>query len=105
MLDLVDEAFNQVPFTIQVLIIFSLLKAILFWRNHSLDAFGCERFDQCVRVVALISNQCLRLKAFNQGSRLRAVVMLACGQDEAQRIAKCINGYMNLRREAAATSP
>ena len=105
MLDLVDEALNQVPLTIQVLIITSLLKAILLWRNHSLNAFGRERFDQCIRVVAFVSDQCLRLKAFNQGSSLRAVVTLTCGQDEAQRIAKCINGDMYLGRKSAATSP
>jgi hypothetical protein len=87
-----------------VLIIISLLKAILLWRNHSLNAFGCQRFDQRIRVVAFVSDQCLRLKAFNQSSSLWAVVTLAGGQDEAQRIAQSINGDMNLRREAAATS-
>ena len=105
MLDLVDEALNQVPLAIQVLIILSLLKAILLWWNHSLNVFDRESFDQCIRVVAFVSDQCLRLKAFDQCSSLRAVVTLACGQDKAQRIAKRINGDMNLRREAAATSP
>ena len=105
MLDLVDEAFNQVPLTIQVPIIISLLKAILLWRNHSLNAFGCQRFDQCIRVVAFVSDQRLWLKAFNQSSGLWAVVTLACGQDQAQRVAKCINGDMNLGRKATATSP
>jgi hypothetical protein len=85
-------------------IIFALHKAILLWRNHSLNVFGRERFDQCIRVVAFVGDQCLRLKAFDQGSGLRAVVTLACGQDEAQRIAKRINGDMNLGRKSAATS-
>lgn len=105
MLDLVDEAFYQVPLSIQVLIIISLLNAILLWRNHTLDAFGRQRFDQCVCVVAFIGDQCKRLKAFDQASRLWAVVTLACGQHEAQRVAKCINGYMDLGGEAAATPP
>lgn len=88
-----------------MLIILSLLKAILFWWNHGLDALGCERFDQRIRVVAFVSDQCLRLKAFDQRPCLWTIVTLACCQDEAQRIAQSINGDMNLCREAAATSP
>lgn len=104
MLNLADEAFNQMPLPVQVLIILSLLKAILFWWNHGFNALGCERFDQRIRIVAFVSDQHLWVKAFDQRRCLWTVVALACGQDKAQRIAQSINCDMNLSREAATTS-
>jgi hypothetical protein len=66
MLDLVDKAFDQVSFTIQMSIIFTLHEAILSRRNHGLNAFGCDRCDQLICVIAFIGNQRLRLKVFKR---------------------------------------
>ena len=85
MLNLVDEAFNQVPFTIKVPVILALHAAILFRRDHSFDAFGCDRFDQGMRVIAFIRDQGLWLVIFNQRRCLRAVMTLAWRQEQAQR--------------------
>jgi hypothetical protein len=104
LLDLVDEAFNQMSFTIQVPIIFALYKAILFRRNHYFDAFGGHGFNQSVRVVTFIRNQYLRLEVFNQHRCLWAVMALACREQQAQRIAQSIHGDVNLGGKAAATS-
>jgi hypothetical protein len=46
----------------------------------------------------------LRRVAFDQGFSLRAVVTLTRRQNEAQRIAKRVNGDVNLSRKAAAAS-
>jgi hypothetical protein len=96
MFDLIDEAFNQVPLTIQMLVVFSLLKAILFRWNHSLDAACRDRFEQSIRVIAFVGNQHKRFIAFNQVWRLRAVMSLTCRQDQAQWITQSINGNVNL---------
>jgi hypothetical protein len=45
----------------------------------------------------------LRLIAFYQRRRQRAVVALTCGQDQAQRVAQGIDGDVNLGGEPATT--
>jgi hypothetical protein len=87
MLDLIDEAFNQVPLTIEVSIILSLLDAITPRRNDSLDACCGDGFDQLSVVVALIGDQRLAREAFNQDSGVRAVMTLAARQEQAERVA------------------
>ncbi len=76
MFDLIDEAFDQMPLSIQVLVILSLLFAILPWRNHRLHASLCDALDQSRVVVAFVSDQCLGLVVFDQLRRLWAVMTL-----------------------------
>jgi len=45
MLNLVNEAFNQVPFTIQVSVILALFFAIASRRNHGLRLLLDDGFD------------------------------------------------------------
>jgi hypothetical protein len=42
MLELIDETFNQVPFTIQMLVVVALRQPILLRRNHGENAFSCD---------------------------------------------------------------
>jgi hypothetical protein len=104
MLDLIDEAFDQMSFTIQVPIIFSLHKPILFRRYYCHNAFGSDQCEQLIRVITLVSEQSLRLEAFNQASRLRRVMTLTGSQKNPQGIAQSINGNVNLGGKTAATS-
>jgi hypothetical protein len=55
-LDLVDEALDQVALAIEVLIIFALLKAANSWRDDRLDARGDERLNEVRRVVTLVAD-------------------------------------------------
>lgn len=105
MLDLVDEALDQMALFVQVLVILTLLFSIGARRNHGLHPPGFDSFDQLGIIVAFVGQQHLCRVAFNQRLGLRAIVTLTRRQDEAQRIAKRINCYMNLGRKATAAAP
>ena len=68
-----------------------------------MPAFGFDSFNQLRLIVAFISQPHLGRVAFNKSLGLRAIVTLASRQHEAQRIAKSVNGDVNLGRKAAAT--
>ena len=83
MLDLINEALNQVALFVQMLIVLALLSAIGARRNHRLHAVGFDLTDQGGVVVAFVSQQRVCRVAFNQPPGLRAIVTLTSRQDEA----------------------
>ena len=104
MLDLVDEAFDEMPLPVQVLVIFALLRSVNSRRDDRLDASGDQSFDEVRRVVALVADEHLHRVAFDERAGLRTLMALAAGQDEAQRVTQGINRQVYLRREAAAAA-
>ena len=71
---------------------------------HCLHAFGLDGCDQLRIIVAFVTHQHLGVITFDQCFCLRAIVTLAGGQNQSQRIAQGINGDMNPGRKAATTS-
>ena len=77
MLDLVDEAFDQVSFTIQMPVILTLLSAIRAQWNHGFDATLFDGLNQLIRVIALVSNHGVRFEVFDQPPGVWAVMAFA----------------------------
>ena len=101
MLDLVNEALDEMALLIKVLVVRDRLFAESSGWDHGLGAKGevCpEPFD----VVCLVGNDVLGREAIDQRLGLRAVVRLAGREDKAQRIAERVDGEVDFRGRAAA---
>lgn len=83
MLDLVDEAFHQVPLSIQMLVVLALHFAIRAWWNHRLRLLLDDDFNQLGRVVTLVGNDGGRRQVLDQRCALCHVVSFAARQDKA----------------------
>jgi hypothetical protein len=82
MLDLVDEAFDEVALFVKMFVVGRLFTASGEPRDHSI---GAEREigPDLVSVVCLVGNDVLSGEAVDQGLCLRAVMSLAGREDEA----------------------
>jgi hypothetical protein len=100
--DLVDEALDQVALLIEVLVVRNGLRAGAARRNDGLGANVCDGGAKAIGVKAHVGEQVFERKAADQALSLADVVDLACGQDEADRIAEGIDADVDLRAQAAA---
>ena len=101
MLDLVDEAFDEMALLVKLLVVRDRLASVYFGWDDRLGAESEVRPDP-VDVVCLVGNDVLGHKAVDQCFGLRAVVDLAGREDEAQRIAEGIDGDVDFRGRATA---
>jgi hypothetical protein len=104
MLDFVDEAFDEVTLLVAMLIVGDRLLARSERGDHGIGA-DSEKVPELVVVVSLVGNDVSGGEAVDQGFRLRAVVDLAGGRDEAQRVAQSVDGDVDLGGQAAARAP
>ncbi len=105
MLDFVDKALHQMAFAVEPAIIFAQDCSPLVRWNNGLNAPMEQIVDEMRCRVASISNESLKVEAFQQMLRLGDVMPLAGRQAQSQRIAQPINRYMDFGGEAASTSP
>jgi hypothetical protein len=101
MLDFIDEAFNQMAFTIQPAIIFTQDLGALVRRDYGFNTTLQQVSNEMGCGVATISDQSLKIKSFQQMLSLSNVMMLTGRQSEAERVAQTIYQHMNFGREAA----
>jgi hypothetical protein len=104
MLDFVDETFDEVTLLVAILIVGDRLLARSERGDHGIGA-DHEKVAELVVVVSLVGNDVIGVEAVDQGFSLRAVVDLAGGRDQAQRIAQSVDGDVDLGGQAAARAP
>lgn len=106
MLDFVDEALDQMPLPIGMLIIVAGLVPSGRGRNNRLSfLLFCNELQKMIRIIGRISDQVLKVELGHQVPGLGDVVPLASSQDKAQRIAQPIDTYVDFGAEAASTAP
>ena len=100
MLDFVDEALDAVPEAIGVFIVGEFDTARAQGRDHDINLGVGETGTEAIVVVALVGDQADQCEALDQCQSLRGFVDLSCGEHEAERIAECIDGDMDLGAQA-----
>ena len=90
------------PFAVQVPIGFALHAPVDRRRDANPAAALPHKFNKVVVIVAFVGDQSVASETVNQSERLRFVVPFAARQDKPQRIAKSVNGDVNLGRVSAA---
>ena len=105
MLDLVDEAFDQMPFSIQPPVIVAPLFGALVGRDDRHRSLFDNPIDQRLSGIAAIGDDVLSVQSLQQRLGLSAFVRLSRRQAQAQRIAQTVHRDMNFGAEAAATTP
>src|SRR5882762_5619521 len=65
----------------------------------------CDGGSKAIGIVAFVGEQVFEGKTADQALSLADIVDLACGQDEADRIAEGVDADVDLRTQAAARTP
>jgi len=86
MLDFVDKAFDEMTLLVAMLVVRDRLGSRYAGGDHGIAAES-EKGSEFVVVVSLIGNDVSGVKVLDQGFGLRAVVDLAGGRDQPQRVA------------------
>ena len=102
MLDLVDEPLDQIALLVEVLVIRDGARARAARWNYCLRADFSDRCAKAIGIKAPIGEQVFEGKTADQALSLANVVDLACGQDEAERVAEGIDADVDLGAQAAA---
>lgn len=104
MLDFVHKTLDQMPFFVNMRVIFTHHLAIFSWRNDGLDAFLCQKMQKIIGIIATVGNEPGKRKVGHQRVRLRHVMPLAAGQKKAQRVPQGVHGHMNFGTKPAPTA-
>ena len=91
---------------VEFFVVFTLLFAIAFRRDDGgLACFG-QRFQHpFVGVEALVCQQRVRLQLRQQHVGTLQIAGLAAGEMEADRVAKCVDGGVDLGAQASFAAP
>ena len=90
MLDFVDEAFDQMPFSIQPAVVVTGLFGTLMRRNDRNRPLFDNPIDQGLSGVAPIGNDVLSAQSRQQGLGLGTFMRLSCRQSQTQRMAQTV---------------
>jgi len=96
-LHFLEQIFNQMPTFVFVPVKNPRLFRGFSRRNNHFGALLAQPVGQRVGVVAFVSQHGPRLKPVDKGLRLRAIVFLACRQDEFQGISQSVANRMDFR--------
>src|SRR5271163_4191072 len=105
MLDLVEEPLDQISLLVDVLVVRDGSRSGTGGWNHGLGTGLCNAAAKAIGVKAPVPQQLVERQTADQILRLHDVVYLACGQNEANRIAERIHACIDLRAQAAARTP
>lgn len=103
MLDLVDEALDQMALFVQMTVVLALFFAT--WRGGD-DRFGAtlnNQIKEISRIIGLICDNVFGAEALDERRRLGDVVTLTSCQSETQWIAQAIDADVDLGAETATT--
>ena len=104
-LDLADEALDQMTFFVKMLIVAIRLRTVRPRWDHGLCTTIDHRLPEIVGVVRLVRDHKLAFVPVDERVGLSDIVPLSAGQREAQGVAQGIHTDMDLRAETApATS-
>src|SRR6185312_10609707 len=95
LLESAEEALDEVAVFIEVTIIGTLSQTMTARRNHRLCASSFNGVDERIGIVALVSDDALRLNPLDEGRRFGHVGHLPGGQTQAQGIAQGFDRRMN----------
>lgn len=102
LLQLVEEAFDEVALAVKREVRFARLFAIGPRRDDRRDASRLERLDEGVGVVTSVADECLGLEVFEQWLGLCDVGRLSRCERDGNRIAERVDNGVDLRCQAAA---
>jgi hypothetical protein len=105
LLDLVDEALDQMALLVEVLVVRNRLRACGVGGDHGPAALCDHRGAEPIGVKGGVADHELGFKARNQCLGLGRLVGLARREAQAHRIAERIDGDVQLGRQAAARTP
>src|SRR5712664_1899471 len=92
MLDFIDEPLDQITLFVEVLVVGDSSRAGAVRRDNGLSASVCDRGSKAIGVVALVCEQVFEGKTVDQAFCLAYVGDLASREDEADRVAKSVDG-------------
>jgi hypothetical protein len=101
-LELVEEAFDEVALTIERKVAAARRLAVGFWRNHRGDAAAGKAIDERVGVECLVAQQRLRIDSLQQRRRASQIVGLPRCEPHIDGIAEGIDQDMDFGRQSAA---
>ena len=99
--DSIKKTLDQITVFIHMTIISTLHRSISFWWNNRYSTACLNAFNQCIRIVALIGQHCVRLDILQQCLRLRNISHFTTGQQTTHRVAKRIDCSMNFTGPSA----
>ena len=102
LLQLVEEALDEVAFLVEGLIVRPSLLSVRFGRNDQFRSGVSDGLVQVVGVVALIGDHGFRLEASDQLVAAGGIMALTWSEQQAHRVAKRIRGGMDFGAQAAA---
>lgn len=105
MLDLVEEALNEVAFAVQGEVAGARLFPVGLRRDDRGDLALFEAVDELIGVVALVAKHRVGVEAFEQQLGLRDIGGLPRRERQRDGVAERIDDRMDLRRQAAARAP
>lgn len=103
-LELVEEAFDEIAFAVACEVAVALGLAIGLGRDHGGDLAPVERVDQRIGVVSLVADQCPWIGAIDQRFCASQIVGLPWREHHRDRVAKSIDERVDLGRQPAAGS-
>lgn len=101
LLEAIEESLDKVSRLVAMPVDFALGVAVAPWRDDGLGTGSLDGFDQGVAVVPFIGDDCAGGDRLDQGCALRDIGNLACGQDQTNRVTKCIDTGMDLGAQPA----
>ena len=104
MLELIEEALDEIAFAIQREVALALCLAVGFGWNDRSDSALVEGLDERIGIVGLVGNQSLRLGAVDQWLGASEIVGLAWGEHQLDGVAQRIDERVNLGGQSAARS-
>lgn len=102
LLEAIEESFDEVLCLVAVPVDFALSIAVASRWDDRLGTGGLDDVDQGIAVVTFVSDDSAARNGPNQGSPLGDIGHLAGCQDQANRVAKCIDTGMSLGGQPAA---
>lgn len=104
MLNLVDEALDQMALSVQVTVMLALLIATRRRGNDRLSATLNHHIKELSRIAGLVGNNIVSAETVDEQGGLCNVMALTCRQAETQRITQAIDVDMKLGAEVAPTA-
>lgn len=104
MLDFIEETLDQMPFFVEMMVVFALIFAVSPRRDHRHGIFLRYLLQELFRIVRAIRNDTLKIEIFDQVIRLCNIMALSTGQAKAKGIAQSIYAGVDLGAEPASAA-
>lgn len=104
MLDFIEETLNQMPFFVEMAIIFALLFAVFARGYHCFSFFVNNLLQKIIRIIRAICNHPFKIEVGDQVNSLSNVMGLPSCQEKAQWITQGVYAGVNLGAEATSAA-